>query len=206
MTANPSMQQLRMKSIKRNLNGLVLKHFVLTQTQEAEKAIIGCGEYQIREKYQHLTIPIAKWNRMNEEQRKRCIHKFNSAKVQNVVPVHHPDPAPVQSDSNSISGLSMPFDDVKGKSSIPENCLEGIWKKAARLVSQQNVIVQAPGPKSKDRLVISESTKCPHYISVVDSDYQCDQTCCNYNSMYLCSHVVAAAEVTMICNSLWIYF
>ena len=61
-----------------------LNELVDSQMQEAEKAIIGCGEYRIRDEYKHLMVPVEKWNRLSEEQRKRAIQKFHSACVRKV--------------------------------------------------------------------------------------------------------------------------
>ena len=81
--------------------------------------------------------------------------------------------------------------------SLPKQCIEGIWQKASRLVIMENAVVFPPGPPTKDRLVLSESSPIPHYVSVTSSpcSYKCDKNCLNFSGMQICSHVVAAAEV-----------
>ena len=39
-----------------------LKELVDSQMQEAEKDIIGCCEYRIRDEYKHLMVPVEKRN------------------------------------------------------------------------------------------------------------------------------------------------
>jgi len=78
------------------------------------------------------------------------------------------------------------------------NALKELWNKASRLVASPNTVVHPPGPTMKDRLVLSESSSVPHYVSVKSSpscSYRCDQNCQNFSAMQICSHVVAAAEV-----------
>ncbi len=60
-----------------------------------------------------------------------------------------------------------------------------------------NAVVPPPGPSTKDRLVLSESSSVPHYVSVEPGSgctYKCDKSCLNFGAMQICSHVVAAAE------------
>jgi dimeric dUTPase (all-alpha-NTP-PPase superfamily) len=44
---------------------VALNKLVKIQKQEIELAIVGNGEYRIREKYQQLSVPPEKWNKMN---------------------------------------------------------------------------------------------------------------------------------------------
>lgn len=40
-----------------------MKELVNSLVQEAKKAIIGFGEFRIRDEYKHLVVPVEKWNR-----------------------------------------------------------------------------------------------------------------------------------------------
>ena len=58
-----------------------IKDMVKQQQQEMEKAIIGYGQYQLRPQFSSLAVTDDKCFRMTQEQRQRCIRKFNAATV-----------------------------------------------------------------------------------------------------------------------------
>ena len=74
-------------------------------------------------------------------------------------------------------------------------------KKAAELLTTPNAISRAPGVvDSKSHHVISYSGNRPHLISYKKTgqytcDNTCDKTCANWNSLGICSHTVAVAEI-----------
>ena len=87
-----------------------MKKLVNSLVQEAEKAIIGFGEFRIRDEYKHLVVPVEKWNQMTKEQRKRAICKFHSAGVHEVrissttsQPPRHDNPLVVSTPATTAS-------------------------------------------------------------------------------------------------------
>lgn len=60
---------------------------------------------------------------------------------------------------------------------LPYTTVEGIWKKAASLVSKVNAIVPAAGLGPKEKMVKSKSGSIPHLISVNGFKYECDDKC-----------------------------
>lgn len=52
------------------------------QESEAEKAIYGCGEYELAENYKHLQVEPNKWKQMSPQNRKKHITKFWSAQIE----------------------------------------------------------------------------------------------------------------------------
>ncbi len=134
-----------------------MKEFVDSQMKEAEKAIIGFGEFRVRDEYKHLVVPVEKWNRMSEEQRKRAVRKFHSARVYEVehasttalptasdfhLPRQDKRPAVSATDTTTAfssrqtsENLSVSAEDLSKACALPKECLEGIWMKASRLVA-----------------------------------------------------------------------
>ena len=53
-----------------------VKELVDFQMQEADKAIIGCGEYGIRDEYKYLMVPIETWKQTTKEQRSEPYASF----------------------------------------------------------------------------------------------------------------------------------
>ena len=96
--------------------------------------------------------------------------------------------------SLSQRALSVPPDTAVANMRFPYTTVEGIWKKAVGLVSEDGAIVPAPGLGHKDRMVKSKSGSAPHLVKVSGSQYYCDDKCPHFKSLSFCSQVVAAAE------------
>lgn len=56
-----------------------MKLLMEEQKREIERAVIGAGEYRLREEYKNLAVNPSKWYRMSSEQRRRKIEKFMRA-------------------------------------------------------------------------------------------------------------------------------
>ena len=92
--------------------------------------------------------------------------------------------------------LSVEVSDFKDQVSIPELVLEGVWKKASSLLKSTNAIAKAPGSDEKAHSVISYSGNTPHMVTLKkNGQYVCDKSCANWNSLRICSHTVAVAEL-----------
>lgn len=52
------------------------------QESEAEKAIYGCGEYELAENYKHLQVEPNKWKQMSPQSRQKHIAKFWTAEIE----------------------------------------------------------------------------------------------------------------------------
>lgn len=91
--------------------------------------------------------------------------------------------------------LSVPLKDAIASTLLPYTTVEGIWKKAASLISEVNAIVPALGLGPREKMVKSKSGSTPHLISVNGFKYECDDKCPHFKSIKLCSHTVAASEV-----------
>ena len=94
------------------------------------------------------------------------------------------------------ANLSVDFVDFCDNVSIAAVVLESIWNKAAQLVNTPNAITVAPGLDLKSHTVISTSGNHPHLIQAKKTgQYTCDKACGNWNSLSICSHTVAVAEI-----------
>lgn len=91
------------------------------------------------------------------------------------------------------SCLSVDLNDAAQLVSIPFKCLEGIWSKASKLVSNNTAIALALGQDSEARMVLSYSGKAPHLVTPKKGgDYS---SCPNWKAMGICAHCVAVAEI-----------
>ena len=80
--------------------------------------------------------------------------------------------------------------------SVAAAILESIWNKASQLLHTSNSIAVAPGLDPKSHTVISASGNSPHSVQAKKTgQYVRDKACGNWNSLSMCSHTVAVAEV-----------
>lgn len=82
-----------------------------------------------------------------------------------------------------------------GIDTLPHVTLQMMWQKAEKLLNSENAITNAPGSDSKARMVSSQSSAMPHFITThSDGQYLCDNSCPQWVSSKICSHTIAAAE------------
>lgn len=194
-----------------------IKALVKQQQQDMTKAIIGHGEYQLRSHYSFLAVSEDKWFQMSQQQRLHWINKFNTCQVQECVKISFTAdklamPSTSREDSSPISpdvsvgrfafqdnsSLSVSIQDMIQSTKLPYTSVEGMWRKASKLVTEANAVVCAPGLGAKDKMVKSQTGSSPHLVltkaSVEGLQYKCDDKCPHYKSVSICSHTIAAAE------------
>jgi hypothetical protein len=189
-----------------------VKMIVQQQQQEVEKALIGCGEYQLRSNYSYLAVPELQWFKMSQQQREEKIHKLNTCSVHKQGTTYNSTEGSEATDTLQCinigrfnleckSFLSVCLEDVVDQMTLPYSTFEGIWNKASVLVSEVNAVVPAPGCGPKDMMVKSTSGSAPHLVTTVDNGvtYKCDDKCLHYKSVNLCSHVVVVSRPAPSC-------
>jgi len=93
-------------------------------------------------------------------------------------------------DKAAVDALSVRVGDV------PFASLEGIWKKATELVNSSTSIAPAPGHPQGAKMVASQSGSRPNLVRKGKGGlYHCDRECVNFQTLKMCSHVVAVAHV-----------
>ena len=92
-------------------------------------------------------------------------------------------------------------------STLPHITLQMIWQKAEKLLNSESAITSAPGSDAKARMVLSQSSAVPHFVTTHDDgQYLCDNSCPQWVSSKICSHTIAAAEDSgQLCNYLQWY-
>ena len=157
-----------------------------------KKAVCRAGDWRLRLDYSDLQKSEDGWMRMSTNARRTHLKVFS-------LPLRSTD---VSRDNQACSGaqidveevqLSCGYKDLLNKG-IHESTLNGIWKKASRLVA---MIVSVPGndSSSHDRMVASTTGTTPHIVQKQKKGgLKCDTQYPMYSSYKLCSHIVAVAE------------
>ena len=109
-----------------------LKQHISEQEGEIERALIGCGKYELRPQYLSFHVPEVKWFVMSVLQREQHLKKFSNASVTDFTPSSDL----VQStglkseclgrDLSCPTSLAVDVHDVADSVHIPLNSLEGI--------------------------------------------------------------------------------
>ena len=173
-----------------------MKELVDEQQREVEHAIIGRGKYQFREECKFLEIQEGKWFAMNQEQRRKhnaCVHSAvvsdaSGSSAQLALPtsplISPPTSSQCEQATTGKPVLSVDLDNAAQFVSIPYKCLEGIWSKAAKLISTENGIKPASGQDPTARMVLSCNGQMPHLVTPKNrGDFGCDSSCANWKAM-----------------------
>ena len=92
-----------------------------------------------------------------------------------------------------VCALTVSFGEVQIPG-IPEATVEGIWLKAAALISKSDAIVSAPGG-TNSWLVESTTGNRPHFVTKEKSGrFKCGDGCKMRLSTRMCAHSVAVAD------------
>ena len=167
-----------------------LKEICNEQDKEVERAILCRGKYRFREEYKFLEVSESKWFTMNSTQRKQHLTKVHSLCVSGS------SNNSSACDGNIGGDLLVEAESAAQELHLPLACVQGIWRKAAELLSKKNAVVTAPGHDDDNvKMVLSYSSKTPHTVTPTKLGYACDNNCANWKSIGICSHTVAVAQV-----------
>lgn len=187
-----------------------MKELVLEQRDEVIRALSGRGKYQLCKPYEHLQVQPQEWVKMTSDQRKRHIKEFDAAAMrgsgstqnrsENLVSTSPSLSKPSGSSTASHHNANQKYLSVlcedSGIENVPFATLHSIWVKAEEYLNSPSDIVTAPGGDRKAKMVSSKSSITPHFVRYLSSgQYACDNSCMQWKSSQLCSHVVAVAEL-----------
>ena len=129
------------------------------QKQEIELAIVGKGEYKIRDKFQHLNVPPEKWNKMNEKQKEIAVEKTHSVIYQESVSNVSVLNKSVNDGENPICAEMVDA----GVDWIPRAILDALVEKAIQLSKTPGDLVE----QSRDTIVAASNSdpRKPHIVN-----------------------------------------
>lgn len=165
-----------------------LAKLVKTQRQEVELALVGCGEYKLREKFKHLEVSAEKWGKMVDAQRTKIIEKVHTATLED---------ASVSSAGNISQFLSTCEEPVMqemlrgGIDWIPREILATMVNKAMSLMKKPKAITC-----QSSNTIIVESTsnpRMPHIVNVFPNGKIECTNCPGFAASSVCKHTIAAS-------------
>ena len=126
---------------------------------------------------------------MRPDQRKRIISQFDSASIKTEYRLEGTPKCHVSSAAQSTKPgcLSINAED-SGIETLPLIPLQAMWDKASKLLTLDNAITAAPSEDKKARMVMSFSSKTPHFVATrSNGQYICDTACVQWNSAKSCT-------------------
>ena len=168
-----------------------MKELVCEQQCELEKAVIGTGEYILKERFKGLEVSQTAWSRMNEDQRLHYVKRYNRWKLGDEISKAS---GKGKERKKSYHGDLSPTPEVVAEMlSMPLLTVQCIWKKASDLSADSTAIAPMPGGGGKDCFVLSHSSTRPHAVTARGETYQCDSRCMHFSSLSISANTVAAA-------------
>ena len=162
-----------------------LSKLVNQQQQEVELAVIGRGEYQLREKFKHLEVSSQEWESMRDEQKKgvlQRLHKISldegTSSTTRVTEIARATGNPIL---DQFIGVGIDW--------IPREILSSVIQKALILANKEGAVSQ----HAVDTIVVESASnpRKPHVVNLYpNGKMDCD--CPGFSSSPVCAHTVAA--------------
>lgn len=168
-----------------------LEKLVKNQKQDVELAVVGTGEYKLREQYQQLEVSRSEWSRMREHQRKVALEKIHTFEIQEM------QASSVTKAMNALQSREHPV--MRKMASlgidwIPRDVLSSMDDKADSLIKEEHSVILR---NSETVLVSSKSNpRNPHVVHLfANAKAECTN-CPGFAAFSICSHTFAACLAT----------
>ena len=168
-----------------------LEKLVKIQKQDVELAVVGRGEYKLREQYQHLEVSPSEWSRMREDQRKVALEKIHTFEIQEMQ---------TSSVTKAMNALQSGEHPVMRKMAslgidwIPRDVLSSMDDKANSLIKEEHSVIF----RNSETVVVSSKSnpRNPHVVNLfANAKAECTN-CPGFAAFSICSHTFAACLAT----------
>ena len=164
---------------------VALSKLINQQEQAIELAILGLGEYKLRDKFKHLGVSSQDWEGMRDEQKKKVLDRLHKVSMDEA-----------SSNTTKISKIIRRNDNTimeqlldSGVDWIPREILCSIVDKAMALVNKEGAV----SLHGSDTIVVESASnpRKPHVVNLYpNGKTECD--CAGFLSSSVCAHSVAA--------------
>ena len=182
--------------VKRECNGKKVDEYVFATTlqkliniqeKEVELAVIGQGEYKLRDRFKHISVPTSRWSKMTEKQMATALNKIHTISLDDGLDSN------VSTVSRALRDDDHPLMEKFARAGvdwIPRDVLVHVIAKASSLENKVHVL---PDGIHQTVIVPSSNPKKPHVV-IVHANGKCEcQDCLGYNSAFVCAHTIATS-------------
>lgn len=168
-----------------------VERLIKIQNQEIELAVVGRGEYKLREEFRYLEVTPTEWSKMREDQRKAALQKIHQ------VNIHEVQASSVSQVTNALqSGAHPVMQEIIncGIDWIPHDVLSSMVDKADSLIKEGHSVASQ---NSETIVVPSKSNpRNPHVVNLfANGKAECTK-CPGFASFSICAHALAACLTT----------
>ena len=163
---------------------VALSKLINQQKQAIELAILGLGEYKLRDKFKHLGVSSQDWEGIRDEQKKKVLDRLHKVSMDEATSSTAKISKIVRRNDNTI--MDQLFE--SGVDWIPREILSSVVGKAMVLVNKGAVSLHGD-----DTMVVESASnpRKPHVVNLYPNGKTvCD--CAGFSSSSVCAHSVAA--------------
>lgn len=170
-----------------------LQDLVKDQEEEYNKAVCGCGEYELHEDYKNLQVSQVDWTRMTPEQRKQKMGKVMKQATN--------DSALQDETNNGTKQISVPWNCSNITHLQASRIADLEWKKAEYILNTPNFVIKAAGNSCarqvdsvSNEATTSKTVTPPHFVyskksgSVMEVNCDCPIYRSTPNNYYVSMH------------------
>jgi hypothetical protein len=171
-----------------------LQSLIEIQEKEMELAVVGRGEYELRQLYNHLQVSANDWVKKTEVQQRASLSKVHESSLEDVSPTSVTSVSKaINTEGNSLYKNIVDF----GVDWIPRDIMIMTAVKASKIVDEEGAILMKGSGTFKTVIIPSKSDpKKPHTVVIYANGKSECQNCHAYKSSSICAHIIAASIKT----------
>ena len=168
-----------------------VEKLVKIQKQDIELAVVGRGEYKLREEFRYLEVTPSEWSRMREDQRKAALQKLHH------VNVHEVQASSVTQVTTALeSGAHPVMKEITnlGIDWIPHDILSSMVDKADSLIKEGHSVIS----QNSETVVVPSklNPRDPHVVNLFANGKAECAKCPGFASFSICAHTLTACLTT----------
>ena len=167
---------------------VTMKKLITMQEKEAELAVIGKGQHKLRDSFNHLFVPAARWSKMTDKQRQLALAKIHTASL------GESRRGNIEDVTSALGEQENSFQRLFVEAQIdwlPRDILASITTKAIAL---KDSVYPLPGSPVETVIVPSNSNPKKPHIVVFSANGKCEcQDCEGYSASFVCAHAIPAS-------------
>ena len=164
-----------------------VEKLVNIQKEDIELAVVGRGEYKLREEFRYLEVSPSKWSQMRDDQRKAVLQKIHETNI------HEMQQSSVTQASNALPSEAHPIMQKIlsiGIDWIPRDVLSAIVNKSDSLNKEHHFVM----PQINETVVVPSKSnpRDPHVVNLFANGKAECAKCPGFAAFSICAHTLAA--------------
>ena len=162
-----------------------VEKLVNIQKEDVELAVVGSGEYKLREEFRYLEVAPSEWSQMRDDQRKAVLQKIYETNI------HEMQQSSVTQATNALRSEAHPVMQKIlsiGIDWIPHDVLSAMVNKADSLNKEHHSVM----PQNNETVVVPSNPRDPHVVNLFATGKAECAKCPGFAAFSICAHTLAA--------------